>query len=323
VLASATLTPTDGFAAACGLTDGEGLAPIGNLGSGRRPDGQIDDVAVGTTTATSSVNPRTDKTPPDRLGKLTKRDTKKLYRQLTSAAELLRVEEAREAATPALLRAHAPWRDGTYAIAFDTRVDTTFQHRSRFYALTADTIRELQRAAKGPVAAFFPSYAYAEAIRDALRMAAPAFRVAVQPKVRDLAAQASWVDESLLAADALFLVLGSSFAESIDALGGRITHAMVVGPALPEVNAVQRARLEEARRNGADRDASFRQVYQIPGMTKVNQALGRLVRAPGQRTAVLLHCRRFAEHSYRELLAPEYRVGRIIHDDGDLAAWLA
>jgi len=37
----------------------------------------------------------------------------------------------------------------------------------------------------------------------------------------------------------------------------------------------------------------------------------------------LLHCRRFAEESYRELLAPEYRGGRVIATDGELGDWLA
>jgi DNA excision repair protein ERCC-2 len=292
VLASATLTPIDGFSAACGLA----VPP---------------EIPVAAAAA------------PERLGALNKRATRKLYKQLTSAAELLRVEEARDAASPALLRAHAPWRDGTYDIAFDSRVDTTFQHRSHHYAETAATVLALQAAASGPVAVFFPSYAYADAIRQELANAHPKFRVAVQPKVRDLAAQTAWVDESLFAADALFLVLGSSFAESIDALGGRISHAMVVGPALPEVNAVQRARLAEATRTGLSRDAAFRRVYQVPGMTKVNQALGRLVRAPGQRARVLLHCRRFLEASYLNLLAPEYRTGTTILDDIALSDWLA
>jgi hypothetical protein len=48
-----------------------------------------------------------------------------------------------------------------------------------------------------------------------------------------------------------------------------------------------RARLAEATRAGLSREAAFRRVYQIPGMTKVNQALGRLVRAPGQRARVV------------------------------------
>lgn len=292
VLASATLTPVDGFAAACGL--------------GSPPEIPVTPISA----------------PPDRLGALTKRDTKRLYRQLTRGTDLLKLEEAREAASPAVLRAHAPWRDGTYDLAFDARVDTTFQHRSQHYTTTAATIAALRDSAGAAVAVFFPSYAYAEAIARELESVAPGVRVAVQPKLRDLAAQAAWVDESLLLADALFLVLGSSFAESIDALGGRVTHAMVVGPALPEVNAVQRARLDTASRAGLSRDAAFRRVYQIPGMTKVNQALGRLVRAPGHRARVLLHCRRFIDPGYASLLAPEYQLGTNLLSDADLQAWL-
>jgi Rad3-related DNA helicase len=147
-------------------------------------------------------------------------------------------------------------------------------------------------------------------------------RVALQPRLRDLAAQSAWVEEALLLGESLFLVLGSSFAESIDILGGRVSHAMVVGPALPEVNAVQRARLAEAMRGGASRDEAFRRVYQIPGMTKVNQALGRLVRAPGHRARVILHCRRFLEPAYTSLLAPEYQAGTHVYNDAQFDTWL-
>ena len=144
-------------------------------------------------------------------------------------------------------------------------------------------------------------------------------RVALQQRLADLAAQTAWVEAALAQSDALFLVLGSSFAESSDVLGGRVTQAMVVGPALPEVNAVQRARLAALAPLG--REAAFRRVYQIPGMQKVNQALGRLVRAPGQQAKVLLHCRRFAEPSYAELLDPDYRDGAQITTDAELSAW--
>jgi Rad3-related DNA helicase len=96
---------------------------------------------------------------------------------------------------------------------------------------------------------------------------------------------------------------------------------MVVGPALPEVNPVQRAKL--AALAGLGREAAFDRVYRIPGMQKVNQALGRLVRAPGQSARVLLHCRRFAEPGYERLLAPEYRTRRRIIEDGDMQSWLS
>jgi Rad3-related DNA helicase len=231
--------------------------------------------------------------------------------------------------------AHTPWRTEAYDLAYDLRVDTSYRERARHHATTAATVAALHAAASrslnpqlstlnsptSAVAVFFPSYAYAETIAREIDRDHPGVRVSLQPRLTDLAAQTAWVEESLALSDALFLVLGSSFAESIDLLGGRVTHAMVVGPALPEVNAVQRARLAELRDVG--REAAFRRVYQIPGMAKVNQALGRLVRAPGQRARVLLHCRRFAEISYAQLLARDYQFGRNLSTDADLAAWLS
>lgn len=290
LLVSATLTPTDTFAADCGLDD----AP-----------------------ATEAEPPAT---PPDRLGKLNKRDTRRLYKQLTSGAELLKVEETAAHHAPALVQAHAPWRDHAYDVAIDLRIDTSYQQRTQHHATTAATVERLHGAARGPCVVFFSSYRYAEAIQTTLRDRGSLLRVALQPRLPDLAAQTAWVEESLVTANVLFLVLGSSFAEGIDLLGGRVSHAMVVGPALPEVNPVQKARLAEAASLG--RDEAFRRVYQAPGIQKVNQALGRLVRAPGQRAKVLLHCHRFAEPSYTRLLAPEYRTTIRLSSASDLDQWL-
>ena len=224
------------------------------------------------------------------------------------------------AATHSFVRGDAPWRAPTYDVGLDLRVDTTYQRRSQHAHTTARTIETLRAASSSPVVVFFPSYAYAESIEAALRRADSVLRVALQPRLPDLAAQSAWVEESLVLADALFLVLGSSFSEGIDLLGGRISHAMVVGPALPEMNSVQEAKL--AAFSSLGRNAAFRRVYQIPGIQKVNQALGRLVRSPEHRAKVLLHCRRFGETSYAQLLAPEYQLGQHILEDVDLKQWL-
>ncbi len=294
VLASATLTPSDNFISAIGLD-----AP---------PEPE------------RAPAPAATPATPERLGALNKRDTRRLFKNLTSASQLLALEEARTQAAPVLVRASTPWRDGAYDVAVDARVDTSYQQRGRHTATTAATLATLRSAARTPVAAFFPSYAYAETIERELAASFPALRTSLQPRLPDLAAQAAWVEQSLAATDFLFLVLGSSFAEGIDLLGGRISHAMVVGPALPEVNAVQRARLGAFASLG--RDGAFQRVYQIPGIQKVNQALGRLVRAPGQQAKVLLHCRRFAEPGYAGLLAPEYRTSLILTGETDLIEWL-
>jgi Rad3-related DNA helicase len=220
----------------------------------------------------------------------------------------------------ATLHAPTPWRAGAYDVAVDLRVDTSYRQRAGHFGTTAATIEALFGASHRAIAVFFPSYAYAESIQGSLERSGSVCRVVLQPRGTDLAAQTAWVEQNLAFADVLFLVLGSSFAEGIDLLGGRVTHAMVVGPALPEVNAIQKARLDACSDLG--RDAAFRRVYQIPGLQKVNQALGRIVRAPGQHAKVLLHCRRFAEPSYASLLATDYQMFKEIADDAGLQGWL-
>ena len=56
---------------------------------------------------------------------------------------------------------------------------------------------------------------------------------------------------------------------------------------------------------------------------RADQALGRLVRGPGHRAKVLLHCRRFADPGYAALLDPECQLYRELATREDLEAWLA
>ena len=95
---------------------------------------------------------------------------------------------------------------------------------------------------------------------------------------------------------------------------------MIVGPALPEVNMLQKAKMEAC--GGMDREEAFRRTYLIPGMRKVNQALGRLVRSPEHRARVILHCRRFDQPAFRALLAPVCREAPAIGCIEEIEAWL-
>lgn len=218
------------------------------------------------------------------------------------------------------VQAPTPWRNDAYSIAIDTRVDTRLKTRAHFYETTATTILQLTHACTRPVVVFFPSYRYAETIKTYLQAKDSFINIAMQPRSVDLNGQLLFVEESLLTAHVIFFILGSSFSESIDHLGGKIESALVVGPALPEVNPIQKAQLQRFQFEGQQR--AFQRVYQTPAMRKINQALGRLVRAPGQSAKVLLHCKRFADKTYQALLAAEYQEGTLIKNEGDLAQWL-
>lgn len=196
----------------------------------------------------------------------------------------------------------APWLEGCFEVLVDARVDTRYRQRQGYFALTAQTIAETSVSFGGCTIVFFPSYRYAESVRELLEFKHPGIRVAIQPKDLALEQQNMFLESSLMFQDVILLVLGSRFSEGIDSLGGRMRTAIVVSPALPEVNSLQREK--EARVPGG-KAVAFRKTYLIPGMRKISQALGRLVRNPQHSARILLHGKRFMEPEYQDLL-PSY-----------------
>jgi len=218
------------------------------------------------------------------------------------------------------IKGDSNWREKAYTVAYDTRVDTRYKTRTSYYQKTARTALSLKSTTLNPVIVFFPSYAYAEDILKVTQIIEPSIRIALQARNLSLGEQEAFVRNSLLSSDFLFLVLGSSFSEGIDLLGESVDSCMIVGPALPEVNPVQKAKMEQT--GSLKRSEAFRTVYQIPAITKINQALGRLVRSPKHHANVLLHCKRFADPAYRNLLDPVYQQGKILHTEDDLNSWI-
>ncbi len=222
------------------------------------------------------------------------------------------------AAPPEKLCPPAPWLENAYDMAIDTRVDTRYRKRESFFPKTAHTIADLVEK-HAPIAVFFPSYAYAKKIADELDKEHPFYRIAIQESGGSLTEQEAFIEEALRFSEAIFLIMGSSFSEGVDLIGGRVKAAMVVSPSLPEVNVVRNAKkdlFESASKDG------FERAYLHPGMQKVNQALGRLVRAPGQKVKALLHCQRFAERKTKELLSSQYQEAKLILSEKDFEDWL-
>ncbi len=222
---------------------------------------------------------------------------------------------------PIWVEANTPWRMNAYDCAIDLRVDTRYKARKKHHLTTVETLASCVQSTNAPVVVFFPSYKYADTIRQLADNEFPHLSVAMQQRGGNPEAQTRFIDESISEADLIFLILGSGFAEGIDHLGGHIELAIIVGPALPEVNAMQNKRMTD--RNKLGREAAFEEVYQIPGMQKINQALGRLVRAPGQSARILFHCKRFAESSYQELLMEDFRSDKKLFNTDNLVDWLA
>jgi DNA excision repair protein ERCC-2 len=91
-------------------------------------------------------------------------------------------------------------------------------------------------------------------------------------------------------------VLGGIFAEGIDLPGAGLLAAIIVGPALPAVGLERKlmsAWFQDQYENG------FRYAYQVPGMARVVQAAGRVIRTPEDEGAIILIDRRFLQTDYQ------------------------
>ena len=101
-----------------------------------------------------------------------------------------------------------------------------------------------------------------------------------------------------------FAVLGGVFGEGIDLLGDNLIGAIIVGVGLPQISLEQELIREFfERRNGK----GFEYAYQYPGMNRVLQAAGRVIRSERDYGAVILMDQRFAYRDYKALFPYEWR----------------
>ena len=104
-----------------------------------------------------------------------------------------------------------------------------------------------------------------------------------------------------------FAVLGGVFGEGIDLPGDRLIGAFIATLGLPQVNPVnERLRQRLAQDFGADKGYDY--AYTFPGLQKVVQAAGRVIRTGTDRGTVWLMDDRFGQPRNRRLLPGWWRI---------------
>jgi DNA excision repair protein ERCC-2 len=183
-------------------------------------------------------------------------------------------------------------------------VRTTFAARERNYGRIGKLVADMSDAHTGNDLVLFPSYRFLSAV--AAVMPKTRARLLVQrPDLSDFERQQ--ILQALAAPPAegilLFAVSGGMYAEGVDYPGELLTGVFVVSPALPQVSFER----ELLRRYFDEREeAGFDYAYLQPGMTRVVQAAGRLIRSETDRGVIALICGRFLEESYARYLPRDW-----------------
>ncbi len=186
------------------------------------------------------------------------------------------------------------------------QVRTSYKARDKNYRPIAELISSMAGAHPANYLALFPSYAFLTGVSALLGTGGPRV-IAQRPNLpHEEREQILRTLKSPPAGGVLLLaVLGGMYAEGVDYPGGLLSGVFVVSPALPQVSFER----ELLRRYYEEQDEpGFDYAYLQPGMTRVVQAAGRLIRGETDRGVIALLCARFLEEPYRDWLPPDWFI---------------
>jgi Rad3-related DNA helicase len=189
-----------------------------------------------------------------------------------------------------------PFPESNRRVVVDATVETTWKQRPFHYPRIAERLGAFATAVPGNCLALFPSYEFLRSVAERLQV--PGKRVLVQQRADSDRTRSEMLANlrGALFGDVLLLaVAGGAFAEGVDYPGDMLQAVAVVGPCLPAVS-LERKLLEDYYQERFER--GFEYAFVVPGMTRVVQAAGRLLRSPEDRGVIALFDRRFLAPMY-------------------------
>ena len=200
----------------------------------------------------------------------------------------------------------APFRAEQLTVRIVSDVSTRFRHRNSSLAPISRIIAGQFGAASGNYIAFFSSFDYLEQVLNEFSRSHPAVPVWPQGRRMDNEGREAFLNNFQVDGQGIgFAVLGGAFAEGIDLVGTRLIGAFIATLGLPQFNPVN----EEMRRRLAGAfGAGYDYTYLFPGIRKVVQAAGRVIRTTTDSGTVHLIDDRFSRPEVLRLLPDWWRI---------------
>jgi Rad3-related DNA helicase len=210
----------------------------------------------------------------------------------------------------ACITVESPFSPEQLQVRLVSAISTRFAHRQRSAEPIARLIAQQFESQQGNYLAFFSSFDYLDMVAAEFARRYPRVPVWMQSRGMDEGARQAFLDRFVPGSAGVgFAVLGGSFGEGIDLRGDRLVGAFVATLGLPQLNA-RNEQLKDCLEGMFG--AGYDYTYLYPGIQKVVQAAGRVIRTQEDRGVLYLIDDRFARPSVRELLPAWWRIER--HD---------
>lgn len=205
----------------------------------------------------------------------------------------------------ATLEVDSPFRPEQLTVRVATHVSTRWRDRQRSLSPIVDLIARQYAALPGNYLAFLSSFDYLERVAALLRERYPALSVWSQTPGMDEGQREAFLARFRGAGRGIALaVLGGAFSEGVDLAGDQLIGAFIATLGLPQINEVN----EQMRRAMDSRFGNgYDYVYLYPGLRKVVQAAGRVVRTEQDVGVLHLIDDRYQRPEVRRLLPKWWR----------------
>ncbi len=201
---------------------------------------------------------------------------------------------------------HSPFPGENLGLFISDQISTYYRQRDRTVSQVSQAISALVEQKTGNYLLYFPSYAYMLKVYHAFTADNPQTETILQtPGMAEPEREAflKRFSQDNLQTLAGFAVMGGIFGEGIDLVGDRLLGVVVVGVGLPGIS-LERELIKEYFNNTLG--AGFEYAYTYPGINRVLQAAGRVIRTEKDRGVVLLIDQRYARFQYKSLLREEW-----------------
>ena len=194
----------------------------------------------------------------------------------------------------------SPFKAEQLQVSIVERISTRFVHRQASLEPIVALIAQQFAAQPGNYLAFFSSFDYLQQVAQLLAERHPQIALWLQSRGMAEAERQAFLDQFTPHSQGIgFAVLGGAFGEGIDLPGARLIGAFIATLGLPQLNPVNE---QMKQRMGAIFGAGYDYTYLYPGIQKVVQAAGRVIRSQQDRGVVMLIDDRFGEQRVRQLL---------------------
>ncbi len=212
------------------------------------------------------------------------------------------------------LRLDSPFPPEHLRLLIHDGISTRYRDRAATYDTVACAIATAAHAHRGNYLVYFPSYEYMRAVHERFAQLDSDYEMLLQTSDMDEAAREAFLAsfQTNAAPRIGFAVMGGFFGEGIDLAGDRLIGAIIVGVGLPQLCLERDLIRDYFTARGLD---GFDYAYTFPGMNRVLQAAGRVIRSETDRGMVLLIDTRFSQTRYRDLRPPWWQPVLVRKED--------